>query len=528
MRRRDFLGAGLTGLAAFGVGAWHGTALAQETEAAAEGAPGDGFARTQLIERARRLAEEPYEQPGEIPEEKLPEMGYSAYNGIRFNSERAVWADSGLPFRLELFHPGLYFRRPVEIFLVEDGEIRPLSFDPSYFRYEDQELAGRIAGDLPGFAGFRVHHQTDWSRDFLSFLGASYFRAVGETMQYGLSARGIAVNTTNLGKEEFPSFRSFWIERPRPGDSNLTIHALLDGRSLTGLYSFHVHAGTTTEMRVEVSLFARRQLDNFGIAPVTSMYYSGENDWMDRRLFRAEAHDSDGLAMRRGNGEWVWRPLSNPSEPRISTFTDEHPRGFGMLQRDRVFENYNDLGADYEDRPNLWTEPEGDWGKGSVELIELPTEDETFDNMVAYWRPEQPLEPGSERRFAYRLYWGDEMPERLARPAEVVATRIGRAGRPGDRQPGLKFVIDYEGGMLGRLGKQTTLDAKITASRGEAKLIEVVPIEETGGWRIEFDLDVGGDETVDLRAFLLLGEQALSETWLYRLEPSEWAPILRG
>ena len=529
MRRREFIGASLTGLAAFGMGAWDRTVLAQETEeeAAANPAP-QGFDRERLVERARRMAEQPYEQPAEISTEKLPEMGYSDYTGIRFRRDHAVWFGEGLPFRLEFFHPGLYYRRPVEIFLVEDGQERAVAFDHAFFDYDDPELSERIANDLGGFAGFRVHHQTDWSRDFLSFLGASYFRAVGESMQYGLSARGLAVNTTNFGKEEFPDFRSFWIERPQPGDDSLRIHALLDGRSVTGLFSFAVHTGASTAMQVRASVFARRSLENLGLAPITSMYYAGENDWLERRLFRAEAHDSDGLAMRRGNGEWVWRPLANPNKPLISTFTDENPHGFGLLQRDRDFDNYNDLGADYEDRPNLWIEPEGDWGSGHIELLELPTEDETFDNMVAYWRPERTLEPGEELQAEYWMYWGDEMPERLVRPAQVVATRIGRAGRPGDRQPGIKFVVDFEGGMLPRLGEDTQLEAKITTSRGEAKLIEVVRIEETGGWRIEVDLEVDGEETVDLRAYLLLGDQALSETWLYRLEPVEWEAILGG
>lgn len=534
MQRRKFLGASLSGLTALGfgstvLGSFGRRALAEEDAAAPAAAEAEAppFARARLVEQARRLAEQPFAERDSFAPEQLPEMGYSAYTSIRYRREAAVWADSGSPFRAELFHPGLYFQRPVEIHLVEDGRTRKLAFDKGLFDYADPEIGKQVAEDLE-FVGFRAFHQSDWKRDFLSFLGASYFRAVGASMQYGLSARGIAVETSNLGQEEFPSFTAFWLERPEPSGAGLTVHALLDGQSLTGLFTFRTQPTINTEIEVAANLFPRRELANVGFAPITSMYYAGENDWLERRLFRAEAHDSDGLAMHRGNGEWVWRPLANPDAPRVSTFMDETPRGFGLLQRDRNFDNYNDLGADYEDRPNLWIEPQGDWGPGHVELLELPTDDETFDNVVAYWRPQQPLQPGQEHKLSYRMFWGDGMPGRLALPARVTATRIGRAGRPGDRQPDLKFVVDFAGGMLDRLSRDTQLDARIDSSRGAVRLIEVVRIEENGAWRVEFDFEVDGGDTVDLRCFLSLGAQALSETWLYRLEPGEWDEILKG
>ncbi|MEX2408780.1 MAG: glucan biosynthesis protein, partial [Rhodovibrionaceae bacterium] len=398
MQRRKFLGASLSGLTALGLGGSGlgvlGRPSLAEEDAAAPRVPEAGeetpFDRAQLVEQARQLATEPFSERDKFAPERLPEMGYSEYNSIRYRHEEAVWAERESPFRIELFHPGLYFPRPVEIFVVEDGQARNLAFDKALFDYADPEIEKQVAEDL-GFVGFRAFHRSDWQRDFLSFLGASYFRAVGATMQYGLSARGIAVETSNLGNEEFPRFTAFWLERPEPAGAGLTVHALLDGQSLTGLYTFRAQPTINTEIDVTASLFPRRELANVGIAPITSMYYAGENDWLERRLFRAEAHDSDGLAMHRGNGEWVWRPLANPNAPRVSTFMDETPRGFGLLQRDRDFDNYNDLGADYEDRPNLWIEPQGDWGPGHVELVELPTDDETFDNVVAYWRPQQPL-----------------------------------------------------------------------------------------------------------------------------------------
>ncbi|MFP4538308.1 MAG: glucan biosynthesis protein [Dichotomicrobium sp.] len=517
MWRREFLRCGLAGLTLAGlgsVGVW-----------AREAAHRAAFHRADLIERARRLAEKPYSPRPAIPESDLPELDYSRYQQIRFKRSRRIWGGNDSPFSFELFHPGLYYRKPVAVNIVEDGAARPVAFDKANFAYPDKKLEDSIDDGL-GYVGFRVFHETNPTRDLLSFLGASYFRAVGASMQYGLSARGLAVNTAELGGEEFPDFTEFWIERPSPGSDSLVIHALLDGPSASGAFSFAVRPGDSTEMDVEAIVFPRRRLETLGFAVMTSMFYAGENDWLDRRTFRAEVHDSDGLAMRRGNGEWIWRPLANPRAPRVSSFVDDNPKGFGLLQRDRSFESYNDVGADYEDRPSLWIEPLEQWGKGRIELLELPTDDDTLDNIVAAWRPDRPAEAGVAQKLRYRMWWGDRMPERLPRPAAVTATRIGRAGRPGAPAPGLKFVVDFAGGALGRLGEEARPGAEITASRGKAKLIEVVHVEETGNWRVEFDLAITGSETVDLRGYLTLNGQGLSETWLYRLEPADWAELL--
>jgi len=517
MKRREFLYGGLSGLALLGLGGASGRA----EEAA--------FTRASLIDRARRLARTPYRPRLEIPESALPDMDYARYQQIIFKRGRRVWGDGRSPFSLELFHPGLYYRRPVGINLLEGGATRQLGFDTANFAYPDTGLVERVSGrpgaEL-GYVGFRVFHESEPERDLASFLGASYFRAVGRSMQYGLSARGLAINTTDLGREEFPDFTEFWIERPRPGGDTLTLHALLDSPSVTGAYSFVLRPRDGTEMEVDAVVFPRRRLDTLGYAVMTSMYYAGENDWLDRRTFRAEAHDSDGLAMRRGNGEWVWRPLSNPRIPRVSTFIDTDPKGFGLMQRDRSFQSYNDLGADYEDRPSLWIEPVGQWGPGRIELLELPTNDDIHDNIVAAWRPEPPAEPGTAQTLRYRMWWSDKVPAHLPWPGAVTATRIGRAGRPGAPAPGVKFVIDFAGGALASVTKSSPLKADITTTRGAAKLMEVVHVEETGNWRMEFDLLVPGPQTVDLRAYLHMNDEPLTETWLYRLEPAEWAAVL--
>ncbi len=498
--------------------------LAKAEEAGLKFGPLNSFDHGTLVEQARQLAQQEYAPRPEFTEQQVPGFDYVGYSGIRYRREKRIWSDTDTPFRLELFHPGLYYRKPVALYLVEDGEARRIAFDKALYAYADAALKGEIS-DEADYVGFRAFYQTSWEQDFVSFLGASYFRAVGASKQFGLSARGISVNTASLGAEEFPDFTDFWIERPAPGGARLKVHALLNGPSITGAYSFTIWPGPSTEMEIEASLFSRVRLDTFGLAVMTSMYYAGENDWQDRRTFREEVHDSDGLAMRRGNDEWLWRPLANPRHARVSTFSDENPRGFGLLQRDRRYESYNDP-AHYQDRPNLWIEPQGDWGRGRLELLELPTDDEVFDNIVAAWRPDDALEPGKELKHSYRMWWGQMMPERLPRPAEVAATRLGRAGRPHDRRPGLKFVIDFVGGMLPMLGPSVKPEASITVSRGQFSLIEVVRIPEIDAWRVEFDIVVDGTETVDLRAFLALGDHALTETWLYRLEPGDWSDML--
>jgi len=485
--------------------------------------PGAAFSHEMVRQEAARLAQEPYAAPQPWSLEAVPELDYVAYTGIRYRPEAALWADTDLPFRARFFHPGLHYREPVEIRVVRDGEVWSLPFDQNAFAFVDPELRERLSDDL-AYVGFSLYYAANWQRDIASFLGASYFRAVGASMQFGKSARGIAVDTTRFGTEEFPIFRTFWIERPRPDVAEAVVHALLDGPSIAGAYRFAIRPGRSTEMDVEATLFPRRDIDDGGLAPMTSMFLVGENDRLRnlRPIARPEAHDSDGLALWRGNGEWAWRPLENPLQPRISVFSDESPRGFGLLQRDREYDHYRDVGADYEERPNLWVEPLGDWGAGAVVLVELPTDDEVFDNIVAYWRQATPLRAGERIDLRYRLHWGSTMPARLERPAEVVSTFKGAGGRPGSRTGAIKFMVEFEGGNLPMIEPEgPPPEAQVTASRGQVRVLEVLRIPANGRWRLEFDLDVDGNATVDLRAYLRLGPSALTETWLYRLEPEE-------
>ena len=520
MKRRDLL-TRLLGLAACGIlpVPWVDTAMAQN-RSPAEGQP---FSPEWLREIAQRLAREPYVPLTDARPSWLAAMDYDDYQALNnFRADHSLWAGGELPFQVRFFHLGLYFHHPVSLYEVANGVARPIAFSPEMFKYGPR-VKDRIpaqVGDL-GFAGFRVNSRADWDRDMFSFLGASYFRAVGASKQYGLSARGLAIDTGMDRAEEFPVFQRFWLERPAADAAALTLHALLDSPSVTGAYRFVITPGDTTIMQVETRLFPRRPIERLGIAPMTSMFQCGEDDRRIADDYRPEIHDSDGLALWTGTGEWIWRPLLNPHYIRVNSFLDDNPRGFGLLQRDREFGHYQDDAAFYHQRPSLWVEPLGHWGPGRVQLVELPTADETLDNIVAFWNPAQAVEPGQELRFDYRLYWGASPPFRPTSVAEVIATRLGAGGMPGQKkvESMRKFVIDFQGGRLGQLPRDAKVEAVVAASRGEIRDVVARPLQQSDPWRCHFDLVAPGSEPVDLRCYLRDAEGALSETWLYQWSP---------
>jgi periplasmic glucans biosynthesis protein len=327
---------------------------------------------------------------------------------------------------------------------------------------------------------------TDW----LAFLGAAYFRSSGELNQYGLSARGAAIDTAQPWPEEFPRFTQFWLEPHAEGSNRVTIYALMDSPSLTGAFRLDCTNDGAVVMDVQAELFPRNQIARLGIAPMTSMYWFGENDRRSADDWRPEIHDSDGLSIWNGAGERLWRPLVNPSVVRVNSFVDDNPKGFGLLQRDRAFHNYEDDGVFYDRRPSLWVEPLGEWGRGVVQLVEIPTDDEIHDNIVAYWVPEAPIEAGSEWSFSYRLYWVDQEPFPPEQAARVIHTRLGNGGVPGQPRPpnSRKFVIDFDGGPLERLEKDDEVVPIVTATRGTINNVYALQIVGTKRWRAFFDL----------------------------------------
>ena len=515
MRRRQFLG-GSCGLA---LAALFPTACGAQIPGARLARPVP-FSLERLREMARALARRPH-RPAPTPAAALVEqLDYDAYQQIAYREERALFTgEPGTP-PLQFFHLGRHNRHPVGVHVLREGQARRFEYDRSLFAYGDPALARRLPADL-GFGGFRALH-TDRPGDWLAFSGASYFRSAGELDQYGLSARGVAIGTGLPELEEFPRFSELWLE-PASDGAELSVYALLEGPSLTGAYRFRCRRDGAVVMDTDAYLYPRGAIARLGIAPLTSMYWFSETERHRATDWRPEVHDSDGLAMWTGAGERLFRPLGNPRALRVHAHQDRDPRGFGLVQRDRAFDHYQDDGVFYERRPSAWVEPRGAWGEGEVMLVEIPTDDEIFDNIVAFWRPHAPTRAGEEVHYAYRLHWAAEEPSFPSSLGRAVATRMGRAGVPGQPRPaeGVKLVIDFEGGALASAARGAA-EPVISASRGRVEGAYALPVVGTDRWRVVFDVYADGAEGVELRCFLRRGDEALTETWIYPYAPSRF------
>lgn len=468
------------------------------------------FQPSQVTAKARKLAAAPHQPPAKVPG-AWRELTYDQYRSIWFDTRNALWRGEGRPVQVEFFAPGLYYPTPVRIHAVTNGESRPVLFDMAVFDRTDK-LPDLPVDETLGYSGLRLHGELEKPgifQEYAVFQGASYFRAVGRGQIYGLSARGLAVNTASEKGEEFPEFREFWIERPEPGARHVVLHALLDGPSVTGAYRFTIAPGDSTVMDVEATLFPRVKLDHVGLGAGTSMFFYDETNRAGYEDFRPAVHDSDGLLMVNGAGEHLWRPLANPAELQVSSFVDDGPRGFGLMQRARDFSDFADLSAQYHRRPGLWVEPAGNWGPGTVTLVEIPTDKEIYDNIVAYWRPRDPLPPGEPYSFAYRLHWCAQAPVHHDR-AHVLNTRMGRSFS-GRRIAAIDFAPhDALPGDISQIA------IHVSANRGEVSDGILQRNPETGGLRLDFGFTPPEDRGIELRAQLMHEGRAVSEVWLYR------------
>ncbi|HYC55772.1 MAG TPA: glucan biosynthesis protein G [Candidatus Binatia bacterium] len=488
--------------------------------AAALPAASFAFNLEDVAEKARKLAEEPFQDPsGRVPQ-WLTTVTYDQWRDVRFRADRALWKDRTLPFEVQFFHPGLFYDRIVAINEVEAGNVLPVTFSPSMFDYGRNDFASRVPQDL-GFAGFRLHYpikNSTYKDEVIVFVGASYFRAVGKNQVFGISARGLAIDTAAPSGEEFPYFREYWLVRPTRDAKSMSVYALLDSPSLTGAYKFVVHPAEQTVVEVEGRIFRRRDIAKLGIAPLTSMFLFGENSTRCFDNYRPEVHDSDGLLLHNDTGEWLWRPVDNPATLQVHAYQMTNPRGFGLLQRDRKFENYQDLETSQEKRPSTWIVPKGQWGPGRVELVEIPTPQDIHDNVVAYWIYDQLPPLGQPINFAYKMLWFGE-DAALPPAGRAVATRREK----GSADNRYRFVVDFEGKALARLPDDEILRAAVTVTGGDAvgKIVDqyVIKSAPTSAWRLGFQVEVATREPVELRAYLDKAGSALTETWSYTLIP---------
>ncbi len=472
------------------------------------------FSPKSIVAQAKALAAQDYVKPKLVSDRWIDSLNYDDYQSIQFRPDKSLWRENRSRFQMQMFHLGSLYKAPVDIYEVAGGHARLLPYQADRFTYGRVPVPADVNDKALGYPGFRLLYplnRADKMDEVLVFLGASYFRSLGRGQHYGLSARGLAIDTASAKGEEFPDFRAFWVERPARSSRDIVIHALLDSPSVTGAYRFVVRPDEAVVMDVTAKLFARQDIDKLGLAPLTSMYAHGENDNRLGQDFRPEVHDSDGLLLQDGQGEWLWRPLNNPATLAVSSFTLAGCRGFGLLQRDRRFNAYQDLQAHYEARPSLWVEPKGKWGKGIVQLVEIPTDSEIHDNIVAYWVPEQPLTRGQSLDVSYRLTWGTA-PAARGRPLEVISTHVGRQFSA-DRT---KFVIDFSSPERRPVGVRAAPVPELWSSAGEISGTTLMPNVHTGGWRVAFDLTPARNQVHELRCILRDKSKAISETWMYQ------------
>lgn len=508
------------------------------------------FTLDTLTEIAESLAAAPFEDPGASVPKPITAIDRALWEGIAFRPEAALWKDGDTDFSIALHHPGYIHPYAVRINVIENGGVRPVDFSPEMFAYPNPELRDSLTGTAPGFAGFAIRFPydrekgPDWFREadeVVSFLGASFFQSRGRQSRYGAYARGLAVDTAQPEGEELPRFREFWLERPAPGATAMTIYALLDSPRLTGAYRLDIAPGTAVVMDVEARIFRRRGAGEpvkIGFAPMTSMFLHSETANGAPGDYRPEVHNSDGLLAIEDNGSWTWRPLANPGRLRVSRFDLTNPRGFGLMQRDDDFGHYQDLVARFDRRPSLWVEPKGDWGGGSIELVEIPGGEDFHNNIICYWLPARKpdaVAPQAEPAvFAYRLHWltPGVTPHGLGR---VAATRMRKL----PESDVVQYLIDFEGEELNGLQADTGI-ACVEELPEQFTVVErrLLKNEATSGWRLILNIrqparnglldsifpsraDGGGAR---LKALLKQGENLpdpLTETWTFDVPQGE-------
>jgi periplasmic glucans biosynthesis protein len=502
--RREFLKVAFAGaLAAAGEALFAAKASAESLSAPSP------FTSDTVAAIARELAKGAYKPPAAPLPEPFPSLDFDQFAAIKRNPGTAIWEDAHSPFTLEPLHRGFLFKASVELYLVENGEARKLAYDRSLFDFGKLQVPKDLK-DLD-FSGVRILRGGDGEgrTDAAIFQGATFFRSLAQGQAYGLSARGLAIRAGDAQGEEFPVFRALWIEKPSLATDALVIHALLDSASLTGAYRFTLRAGEATIIDTELTLFARVDVDHLGLAPMAGVYMFGPLDHLKRDDVRAGVHDLDGLQILTGTGEWIWRPFANRTNLQISGFVDKNLRGFGMLQRNRNFDFYQDDRAHWELRPSLWIEPIGDWGEGETMLLEIPSDSETHDNVVALWRPKNGLAAGGSVSFAYRQFWCWSPP---AKPNLAIATqsRVGQAGKL------VRFIVEFVSDAFADPQKAAEASAAIEAAPGKIVAFKLYPYRERRSIRVEFDLDPASSPFSELRLALKAADTPLSETWLYR------------
>jgi periplasmic glucans biosynthesis protein len=479
-----------------------------------------GFANVRQLAQQRAAHE--YRPMSESLPASLANLTYDQLRDIRFRPTSALWHNQTL-FEVQFFHRGSLSRQRVNISEVTEEGVTPVAYDPRFFTFGKLVQPPKLAASV-GYAGFRVHYPLQsaaYKDELVVFLGASYFRVLGRNQRYGASARGLAIDTAEQSGEEFPSFTDFWLVRPGPQDRTLTIYALLDSKSVAGAYQFEIRPGAITQVEVHGQIFLRHAVSKVGVAPLTSMFFYGTDGGRRGDDYRPQVHDSDGLMSETGHGQWIWRPVANPRELRVNRFMDENPRGFGLIQRERSFTQYQDAESQFESRPSYWVQPLGNWNRGGVELVEIPSDEEIHDNIVAYWLPAQGPQVGKPFDFGYTLFAYLQQPE-WPPGGRVIATRSSSPSM-GDNKGHFgagarRMLVDFAGGDLDGLEAAQAVKAQVS---GDNVQIDAVTVQRlpNGVWRAVFVATPKVKRPIDLHCYLTLFGEVLTETWVYQWSP---------
>ncbi len=464
--------------------------------------------------RAQQRASTDFKPPEPVAPANFRELDETHYHAIRFQPKATYWQSLKTNFTMQFFHAGWRFIDPVKLNEITPSGVHEIAFSPDMFDYDGSGVSADAAKGM-SFAGFRIHYPINVANkqdEVLSLLGASYFRALGKNQSYGLSARGLAIDTALSSGEEFPRFVEFWIQRPKAKATTLTIYGLLDSPRATGAYEFILKPGVETTMHVRARLHMRDKVSKLGLAPLTSMFFFGSNQHATHDDYRPEIHDSDGLSIHSANGEWLWRALVNPKHLLVTSFAQTDPVGYGLMQRTRAFNRYEDLTTPYESHPSAWVEPEGKWGAGRIELLEIPTPDETNDNISAYWVSQEPVTD-----IVYTLRWQKDV--EVHPPTAWVAQTLRGEGFPAEQDSATGYVIDFTGPMFAD-GINAPVEALVS---GDANITIVeqknVPNAGIDGWRVLLRVKRSDDrKSAELRVALRRGDQS-SETWSYVIPP---------
>jgi glucans biosynthesis protein len=511
-RRRDVLAYLGVSLVAMGAAT---RVVAQTPQSFIQSRMGDGqtFDPSGVGEIARQLSKQPFAPLSNDLPGVFSSLNYNQYISIKTRQPILIWGGENRGFAVEPLHRGFVFTNAVDLYAVEDGAVHRIGYDAARYEFPGLNVPANV-GDI-GFSGFRLLSTSGDGApfEFAIFQGATFFRALARGQNFGVIARALALKPAEARGEEFPFFRAFWLERPSAGSNSITIHAVIDSESTTGAVRMTLRPGDMTIVDVETSLFPRVNLEHVGLGGMASTFLLGPNDRRNSDDIRPAAYESSGLQMLNGKGEWLWRPLKNPETLQISAFVDAGPKGFGLLQRERSYEAFQDDDQRYDRRPSLWIEPLGDWGQGSVQLLEIPTDSEVNDNILAYWRPKAPMAAGSEIAFAYRQYWCWSPPERP--PLAVVGTTRTGQGTSGRRR---RFIVDFTGDIVSST-PAGEIKPVLSVGPGSFQNLKLWSYPERKTARVAFELDPANENACEMRLILEARGKQISETWLYRWTP---------